>query len=104
MINKVKNKRLEITLSKEDVTLLDSLSNRFNISKSETIRQALKIFAAKRKHIITLYYKESTEKGTQEEVNQITQEEDKNWDKMLDELDKSSPQVGTSPNQGTTDK
>lgn len=89
MINKNKNKRLEITLSKEDVTLLDSLSNRFNISKSETIRQALKIFAAKRKHIITLYYKESTEKVTEDDEGNrpLTPEENEEWDKRLEELD-----------------
>ena len=54
-----KNKRIEITLSKEDAELLNSLSLRFHITKSETIRQALKIFAAKRKHIYQIKITES---------------------------------------------
>lgn len=59
MINKQK-KRLEITLTNEDIELLNSLASRFNITKSNVIKQALKVFAAKRKHIFTISYKQAT--------------------------------------------
>lgn len=56
-INK-KNKRLEITLTDEELSLINSLASRFSITKSQVIKQAIKVFASKRKHYMTISYKE----------------------------------------------
>lgn len=87
MINP-KNKRIEITLSSEELELLKSICLRFNISKSRAFSQALKVFAAKRKHIITLSYKESDEKISHNETNKDIPEtkDEKSWDEMMGEL------------------
>lgn len=53
-------KRLEITLANDEYALLESLSSRFNISKSSVIKQALKVFASKRKHGWTTWIQEAT--------------------------------------------
>lgn len=72
MVGKNK-KRLEITLTAEDLELLNSLSLRFNISKSNVIRQALKILASKKKHIYTVALYESKDKDEEitEEMIQL---------------------------------
>ena len=83
-----KNKRLEITLTEEEMNLLNSISNRFNITKTQAIKQALKVFAAKRKHYMTISYKAieedeistGKEKTIQENKKQITDEE---WNKLF---------------------
>lgn len=86
MINP-KNKRIEITLSNEELELLNSICLRFNISKSRAISQALKIFAAKRKHIITLSYKESEEDSTNKKTDtKMTPEDIEEWKKALKDL------------------
>ena len=77
MVGKNK-KRLEITLTTEDLELLNSLSHRFNISKSNVIKQALKVFAAKRKHCYSIYLKEKDYK------NQIDdQPSDEDWNNII---------------------
>ena len=72
-------KRLEISLSREDTELLNSLSLRFNITKSETIRQALRIFASKRKHIYQVKLTEGKE--YQEPDKPVSDEE---WNKYIE--------------------
>lgn len=82
-------KRLEITLTNEEMTLLTSLSERFNISKSNVIKQALKVFASKRSHYLTLSYREvnlaeQPTKGAKirsKEDNEITVDD---WDKLFE--------------------
>lgn len=88
-----KNKRLEITLTLDEMTLLESLSVRFNISKSSVIKQALKVFASKRKHYLTLSYREvnvseEPNKGAvirEKEDNKNDTELKKKWDKLFDD-------------------
>lgn len=72
MVGKNK-KRLEITLTTEDLELLNSLSLRFNISKSNVIKQALKILASKKKHIYTvaLYDNKAKDEEITEEMIQL---------------------------------
>lgn len=77
MVGKDK-KRLEITLATEDLELLNSLSLRFNISKSNVIKQALKVFAAKRKHCYSVYIKE---KDYKEQIND--QPSNENWEDII---------------------
>lgn len=73
-------KRLEITLAAEDLELLNSLSLRFNISKSNVIRQALKVFASKKQHCYSVYLKE---KNYIEQVNDKPSNED--WNKIINQ-------------------
>lgn len=63
-------KRLEITLATEDIELLNSLSLRYNISKSNVIKQALKVLASKKKHIytVTLFENEAKKEPKEEEI------------------------------------
>lgn len=88
-------KRIEITLSNEDWELLNSLCFRFNITKSEAIKQCLKVFAASRKHIFTISYRAKQEdepiKKPKEEIRQnvTSTNNNKEWNKILDELDTS---------------
>lgn len=71
-------KRLEITLATEEIELLNSLSLRFNISKSNVIKQALKVFASKRKHCYSVYLKE---KDYNNQVEDQPSNED--WDNII---------------------
>lgn len=57
MINP-KNKRVMITLTEEDTQLLESLSTRYNKSKSEIIKWALNILAAKKRHNLLIKLRE----------------------------------------------
>lgn len=77
MIGKNK-KRIEITLSNEDNQMLESLSSRFNITKSEVIRQAIKIFASKHRHVYKVYIQESK----LEENNQVNNQPE-DWDTII---------------------
>lgn len=94
MINQ-KNKRIELTLSNEEVELLNSICLRFNISKSRAISQALKVFAAKRKHIITLSYKETTKEVDEKKSHdtKMTPEEIEDWKKTLKDLGNSDEEI-----------
>lgn len=78
-------KRLEITLSLEDSQLLETLASRFNISKSDCVRQALKVFASKRHHKYSIIIDESKKDYQQ---SKITSNEEsvsiEDWDKLLD--------------------
>lgn len=86
-------------MSEEDQKLLASLSDRFSITQSEVIRRALKVFAAKTKHNITLCYREPIKTKTDgtTEINiasdnlpQLTDEEFEQleWDQMIERLSK----------------
>lgn len=55
---KSENKRVQLTLDPESIELLTTICLRFNITKTQAIKQALKVFASKRKHQITLIYRE----------------------------------------------
>ena len=55
MINK-NNKNFQITLDPESATVLETLAARLNTSKSIIIRNALKVYAAKKYHSIKLQY------------------------------------------------
>lgn len=65
-INK-NNKNFQITLDPESAQLLESLAVRFNTSKSIIIRNALKVYAGKKNHLIKLSY------STLQEVEQTEQ-------------------------------
>lgn len=80
MVGKNK-KRLEISLSLEDAELLNSLSLRFNITKSDVIRQSLKVFAAKRKHLYQVRISEA-KKYIEPKSNEIDNSID--WDFLQD--------------------
>ena len=87
-----KNKRLEITLTSEELDLLNSLSSRFNITKTQVIKQALKVFASKRKHYLTISYKEISEyeetpgkKARKKEEMNKNQISDEEWKKIVGE-------------------
>lgn len=55
MINK-NNKNFQITLDPESATVLETLAARLNTSKSIIIRNAIKVYAAKKYHSIKLQY------------------------------------------------
>ena len=57
MINP-KNKRVMITLTEESTQLLNSLSTRYNKSKSEIIKWALNVLAAKKRHNLIIKLRE----------------------------------------------
>lgn len=82
-------KRLEITLSLEDSQLLDSLASRFNISKSDCIRQALKIFASKRHHRYSVIIDESKKDYQQSKITSNEESVSEDWDKLLDNSSES---------------
>lgn len=56
-----KNKKIQIRLDQDTAELLNSLSLRFNDSKTGIIIKALKCLAAKNNHIMTVRYRESIE-------------------------------------------
>ena len=97
MINK-NNKNFQITLDPESAQILESLAVRFKTSKSIIIRNALKVYAGHKKHYIKLNY------STLQEVEQtelksssiqaqkpMTEEDDKQWNNFLNELDNFNP-------------
>lgn len=102
MINK-KNKRLEITLTQDEWELLNSLSIRFNINKSAVIKQALKVFASKRKHYLTISYKEidiyqdGHSKGSTIRAKEDTisdEEVGHEWNKLIDSIEDYEAKTG----------
>lgn len=80
-------KRLEITLANDEYALLESLSSRFNISKTNIIKQALKVFASKRKHGWTTWIQEATKKQDTNKKEDWEQEaENKTWDELMEDI------------------
>ena len=77
MINKTKNKRVQVTLPNETVELLESLSNRYNKTFSEIIKWSLNVLAAKKRHNLLIKYREQEiennvqEESSSEEDNKI---------------------------------
>lgn len=64
----MKNKRIDIRIDPETEKLLKSLCLRYNNTKSEIIRKALKTMASKTKHYITIGYYDA-EPDKKEEIN-----------------------------------
>ena len=89
-INK-NNKNFQITLDPESAQLLESLAERFKTSKSIIIRNALKVYAAKKNHHIKLSYStlqevDQTElKPSSEKITNPNWEED--WDKTMKDIE-----------------
>lgn len=88
MINK-NNKNFQITLDPDSTTILETLAVRFKTSKSIIIRNALKVYAAKKCHSIRLNYstlqeveqtelKPSSEKFIEEPIDNSV------WDQLND--------------------
>ena len=65
----MKNKRIDIRIDPETEELLTSLCLRYNDTKSEIIRKALKTMASKTKHYITIGYYDA-ESNKKEEINE----------------------------------
>lgn len=78
-------KRLEITLANDEYALLESLSSRFNISKSSVIKQALKVFASKRKHGWTTWIQEANSSKTTAKPQQ-NDDDKETWDEIMNDL------------------
>lgn len=79
---KKENKQIHITLDPEYLSLLNSLANRFHISKTELIKQALKIFGASKKHHYHTYLNNKPE-----EDNRTPEQKEENWNKVMDDLE-----------------
>ena len=96
-INK-NNKNFQITLDPESAQLLESLAVRFKTSKSIIIRNALKVYAAKKNHHIKMSYS-TLQKVEQTELKSsgiqgqkpMSPEDEKRWDKFLNDLDNFKP-------------
>ena len=94
MINK-NNKNFQITLDPESATVLETLAARLNTSKSIIIRNALKVYAAKKYHSIKLQYStlqevEQTElkPSSDNSIKPMTPEDEKQWNEFISELSK----------------
>lgn len=96
MINKDKNKRVQLTLPHETAELLQSLSIRYNKSSSEVVKWALNVLASKKKHIFTIKYNECEEstnevKETLKKIVKLQNDNDNmSWDEMLDDIDEAN--------------
>lgn len=82
-----KNKRIKITLDPIQQELLDSLCLRYHSTKSDIIVKALLSLASKRKHNVTIIFREpKNEKDNEEDPSiQVIQEEmtDEETEKLL---------------------
>lgn len=97
MINK-NNKNVQITLDPESAKILETLAVRFKTSKSIIIRNALKVYSSKKNHYIKLSYStlqevEQTELKSSSIQGQqpMSPEDEKQWDKFLNDLDNFNP-------------
>lgn len=68
---KKENKSIMITLDPEHLELLNSLASRFHCSKTDIVKQALKVFAGSKNHVVRTSYKTYNDKVNIEEWNQI---------------------------------
>ena len=94
MINK-NNKNFQITLDPESATVLETLAVRLKTSKSIIIRNALKVYAAKKYHSIRLNYStlqevEQTElkPSSDNSIKPMTPEDEKLWEQFINEMSK----------------
>lgn len=71
-----KNKRVMITLTEEATQLLESLSTRYNKSKSEIIKWSLNVLAAKKRHNLVIKLREQIE-------NEPEQINDKEFEELM---------------------
>lgn len=80
MINK-NNKNVQITLDPDSYALLDSLAVRFHTSKSIIIKNALKVYSAKKSHHIKISYSTLQEvKQTEPKPNVEKTIDNPNWE------------------------
>ena len=84
---KKENKLIQITLDPESLELLNSLASRFHISKTDLIKQAIKIFAASKKHHYHVYINTNE---TVENIQSKTKEtvSDEQMEEILQNIDK----------------
>lgn len=87
---KSENKRIQLTLDPESINLLTTICLRFNITKTQAIKQALKVFAAKRKHQITVIYREPDVNKEQKAPGKKNEssEPQETWDELMEQLNK----------------
>ena len=86
MINK-NNKNFQITLEPESATILETLAKRYKTTKSIIIKNALKVYASKKKHLITLTYYEPTLQEVEQTEQNNKKITDQEWDEMIKELE-----------------
>lgn len=90
MINK-NNKNIQITLDPESAKLLESLAVRFGTSKSIIVKNAIKVYAAKKSHNLKISYSTLQEVEQTElkpsSIKVMTPEDDKEWDRIQKELE-----------------
>lgn len=79
MINK-NNKNVQITLDPDSYALLDSLAVRFHTSKSIIIKNALKVYSAKKTHLIKISYSTLQEVEQTEPKPNVEKTIDPNWE------------------------
>lgn len=86
MINK-NNKNVQITLDPDSYALLDSLAVRFHTSKSIIIKNALKVYSAKKSHLIKISYttlQEVAQTEPKPNVEKTMSEEDEEaWNELV---------------------
>lgn len=89
MINK-NNKNFQITLDPESANILETLAIRFKTSKSIIIRNALKVYAARKTHNIKLVYStflevEQTEPkpSSKKVIEPQSNDNDMTWDELM---------------------
>lgn len=89
-INK-NNKNFQITLDRESAELLESLAARFNTSKSIIIRNALKVYGAKKSHHLKISYSTLQEVEQTEQkpssIKVMTPEDNQEWERIQKELE-----------------
>lgn len=85
---KKENKSIMITLDPEHLELLNSLASRFHCSKTDLIKQALKVFAGSKNHVLKTYYqtKSGDQKLSSEEWNKLFEDKPKDKPKNEDEM------------------
>lgn len=93
-INK-NNKNFQITLDPESANILETLAERFKTSKSIIIRNALKVYAARKTHNIKLVYSTFLEVEQTEQQSSGKKVTNPNWeeeyDRQLKELEDTLP-------------
>lgn len=105
-INK-NNKNFQITLDPDSAKILETLAVRFKTSKSIIIRNALKVYAAKKSHSIKLNYSTLLEVEQTEQkpsiINGKKPNEDPNeemsWDELMKVLKDTMPEEKLDPDK-----
>ena len=87
MINKEKNKIIQVTIPKPTISKLEELAQRFNESKSIIIKNAINVYYSKKNKQFNYYLNKNIDNNQYTKIETKLEENQPSWDELLKEIE-----------------